>query len=354
MRAAISTGISSMATSTPLPTLSIIMPAYNVEAYIAEAIDSVVSQTLPPHELLIVNDGSTDNTRDIIARYEHIDYVRVFDKENGGLGSARNHGLQNATGDYIYFFDSDDLLEGSFVSDMTSLILEHNRPDLVFFSATTFVEEGMDATHYSDYLRAPLGLLYQSDFPSRRLYLSGSYYASACMYVSRREIWISNGLSFLDIIHEDEELIFRLLTAAETVYVTPGVYFRRRVRSGSIMTSAKEMRHTEGCRTVVESLLAFRQLHGGKPFFDHEILRVRVRFFFNKYFLIGQQLHVPGLWSDALGLAIRARMPLLLLTMLVNALPSSLREGIARGYRSVRGLYHAGKARKHQGGSLEG
>ena len=330
------------------------MPAYNVEAYIAEAIDSVVQQTMQPHELIIVNDGSTDNTREIIARYEHIDYVRVFDKENGGLGSARNHGLQQATGDYIYFFDSDDLLESNFVSEMTSLVLEHNRPDLVFFSATTFVEDGMDATRYSDYMRAPLGMLHRRDFPGRRLYLTGSYYASACMYVSRREVWISNGLSFLDIIHEDEELIFRLLTAAETVYVTPGVYFHRRVRSGSIMTSAKEVRHAQGCRTVVESLIAFRKIHGDRPFFDHKILRARVSFFFNKYFLISRQLHVSGLWGDALRLTIKAKMPLLLLTMLVNSLPSSVREGIARAYRSVRGLYHAGKARKHHGGSLEG
>ncbi|MBR2871312.1 MAG: glycosyltransferase [Clostridia bacterium] len=91
--------------------ISVIVPVYNTEKYLNRCVDSILCQTYSNLELILVNDGSTDNSLDICNQYKAKDNrVKVIDKENGGLSSARNAGLDVATGDYIAFCDSDDYL----------------------------------------------------------------------------------------------------------------------------------------------------------------------------------------------------------------------------------------------------
>ena len=93
------------------PKLSIVMPMYCVEQYIEKAIVSVLNQDFQDWELLIVNDGSPDNSRSIAARFVSCDKrIKILDKENGGLSDARNWGLNRAQGDFVHFFDSEKLL----------------------------------------------------------------------------------------------------------------------------------------------------------------------------------------------------------------------------------------------------
>lgn len=97
--------------------ISVIMPAYNVESYIAESIESVLKQTYSNFELIIVNDGSVDKTREIVLSYVSRDArVILCDEENGGVAVARNTGLEKAVGAYISFLDADDLWEPEFLS----------------------------------------------------------------------------------------------------------------------------------------------------------------------------------------------------------------------------------------------
>lgn len=95
--------------------VSVIIPAYNSEQFIAETLDSLVSQTLKDIEVIIVNDGSTDGTQEIIDAYcEKYSIFKSFIKENGGVSRARNYGLERATGEYVVFLDADDTYsEGS-------------------------------------------------------------------------------------------------------------------------------------------------------------------------------------------------------------------------------------------------
>lgn len=90
--------------------VSIIVPVYNVEKYIAKCLDSLVNQTLSDIEVIVVNDGSPDNSQTIIDDYvaKYPDIIKSYTKENGGQGSARNYGLKKATGEYIGYVDSDD------------------------------------------------------------------------------------------------------------------------------------------------------------------------------------------------------------------------------------------------------
>ena len=94
------------------PEISIIVPIYNTENYLRRCIDSILTQSFENFELILVNDGSTDNSRKIIDEYKSKDKrIKVILKENGGQGSARNRGINMAKGKYIMFCDSDDFVE---------------------------------------------------------------------------------------------------------------------------------------------------------------------------------------------------------------------------------------------------
>ena len=93
--------------------VSIIIPVYGVEKYVSKCLESLVNQTLNDIEIIVVNDGTKDNSQKIIDKYvkKYPDKVKSFIKENGGQGSARNYGLKQANGDYIGYVDSDDYVE---------------------------------------------------------------------------------------------------------------------------------------------------------------------------------------------------------------------------------------------------
>lgn len=92
--------------------VSVIIPAYNAEKYLVETLESVVHQTLDEYEVIVVNDGSKDNTINILREYEEkYPNFKVIDKENEGVSAARNDGIEQAIGEYLFFFDSDDILE---------------------------------------------------------------------------------------------------------------------------------------------------------------------------------------------------------------------------------------------------
>ena len=92
--------------------VSVIVAAYNAEKYVTETMESLANQSIDDYEIIVVNDGSKDHTIDILRDYEsRYDNITVVDKENGGPSSARNRGLDLAKGEYVYFFDADDVLE---------------------------------------------------------------------------------------------------------------------------------------------------------------------------------------------------------------------------------------------------
>ena len=94
-----------------MPLVSIIMPSLNVVSYIEECLQSAINQTLKDIEIVCVNDGSTDKSLNILKKYAKKDNrIVIIDKENGGLSSSRNRGLEKATGEYVLFLDSDDYL----------------------------------------------------------------------------------------------------------------------------------------------------------------------------------------------------------------------------------------------------
>ncbi|MBQ6223088.1 MAG: glycosyltransferase [Solobacterium sp.] len=124
------------------PLISIIIPVYNVENYLAECLDSVLSQTYDQIEILTVDDGSTDTSLSILHSYARKDKrIKILRKTNGGLSDARNYGMKYAKGEYWFFPDSDDLIEKTAVEDLYEAIRSTNS-DIAVCDMTYFYEDG--------------------------------------------------------------------------------------------------------------------------------------------------------------------------------------------------------------------
>ena len=101
-----------------MPKFSIIIPVYNVEDYIKKCLDSVFNQTYTNYEVIVVNDGTKDNSMKIVKNYD----VRIINQENQGLSMARNNGVKKAKGEYILFLDSDDYLEENTLQEIENVL----------------------------------------------------------------------------------------------------------------------------------------------------------------------------------------------------------------------------------------
>ena len=121
--------------------ISVIIPVYNVEKYLKRCMDSVLKQTYSNIEIIIVDDGSTDTSGSLCDEYWKKDSrITVFHKENGGLSSARNFGLERVSGNYVCFIDSDDFIHENYISFMYDKIIK-NDADICYCKSTKFTDD---------------------------------------------------------------------------------------------------------------------------------------------------------------------------------------------------------------------
>lgn len=241
--------------------ISIVMPAYNVESYIGEAIESVLNQGVKPAELIIVNDGSSDGTDDVIKAYEAHPLVTVVRTQNQGLGPARNRGLEQASGEYIYFFDSDDIMDPAFIKTICDVVNAEKNPDLIAFSGNAFPDNGFISDFNPNYRRGMDGVYASGMDLYKALLDKNVLLPSACLYVTRRAIWIESGLRFKAILHEDQDILFPLYLWMKRSAVVDRVLFHRRVRANSIMTSDVSRKNAHGFEVALETMLMLREEH---------------------------------------------------------------------------------------------
>ena len=208
---------------------SIVVPVYNVEAYLDNCLASLQAQDFADFEVICVNDGSTDRSREILSEWAgKLPQMKVVDRVNGGLSAARNTGLAAAAGDYILFVDSDDWVEPTLLSRLAA---EAGGEDMLCFacrksdSGTTdnLLPERTDGWSYYN-----------------RHALEHREVAFVCVWQRcyRRQFLIDNILYFREgILHEDNEFTPRACLYAKSIKVIPNVLYNYRVRPGSIMTT---------------------------------------------------------------------------------------------------------------------
>lgn len=197
-----------------MPKVSVIIPIYNNEKYLARCLDSLAAQTLEDIQVLMVNDGSTDGTEEIcldyVRQYPHFEYYR---KENGGSASARNVGLEHAAGEYIGFVDSDDYVEATMFEKLYSAAMAHQGADMVFnamvgparkktYSFTLPVPGYYDRKGMEEYIFPNL-LPHPTETGTFR-----SFDWSNCYRLIRRGIIADNHIRFYDKSRRCEDLCF--------------------------------------------------------------------------------------------------------------------------------------------------
>lgn len=211
--------------------ISIIVPVYNIEKYLPKCMDSLFAQTDSDFEVILVDDGSTDNSGELCAQYAARDTrVRVIHKENGGLSSARNAGLNAATRPYILFLDGDDYLAPSAVQLLMEIANTNADFDFIQFH---YAET--DGSWQADPVQAANAQTCADPHEMfRYLYQKGGVAASACTKLYRASLF--EHLRFREgITHEDEELITRLIPRCRRVIYTELVLYGYVMRIGSIM-----------------------------------------------------------------------------------------------------------------------
>lgn len=239
------------------PKVSVIIPVYNTEMYIEQTISSIQTQTLKDIEIVVIDDGSTDLSGLILTNLSQEDTrIRVFSQVNQGLSITRNVGLNNSLGDYIYFMDSDDLLDDDTL-EICYNQCEKNSLDMVFFDADIIIDENYTKKWWYDYNRAAKidQQVYKGLDLMELLLDKDIFRASACLFFVRKDYLLVNNFKFYPgIIHEDELYTPLLFMKAERVEYIPRMFFHRRVRENSIMTSGFSQRNVNGYLTVIDQL----------------------------------------------------------------------------------------------------
>ena len=196
--------------------VSVVIPVYNAEKYLCEALDSIINQTYINLEIVCVDDGSTDSSFQILEEYKNKDSrVIVYTEENSGGGAARNYGLERATGEYIYFFDADDIANKTLIEKALAKAVETDA-DVVAFDAYTFNDDNSELkTLKKCYNRNILKdfekeTFSYKDFPNKILSIINIVPWNKLI---RREIIMENNIRF-DEISSSDDLTFSVMCAA--------------------------------------------------------------------------------------------------------------------------------------------
>ena len=242
-----------------MPKFSIIIPVYGVEKYIGKCLDSVFNQSLNDYEVIVVNDGTKDNSMEIVKNYP----VKIINQENAGLSAARNTGVSQATGEYIFFLDSDDYIEKDLLLEVSKML--DNNPDLIRFQIREVFEDNTPSIDFNEI--GFLGIEGQEAFDRISQY---HFVENAWSYIIKREYYLANNFSFkVGTIHEDFGLIPLVIIKAKIVNSLNYIGYNYLQRQGSIMS--------------------------GK---DYEKTKKKVNDFYNHYKYLLEEINKTNLRSD--------------------------------------------------------
>ncbi len=209
-----------------MPKFSIIIPVYNVEKYLDKCLSSVFNQTEKEFEVIVVNDGTKDNSMAIAKKYP----VKIITQKNQGLSVARNTGVKKAQGDYLIFLDSDDYLEKDLLKKISSSL--KNNPDLVRFQIQEVTDNGEKTTYPEDPFENKSG---EEAF---ELITKYHFVENAWCYAIKRDYYEKEKFSFKPAtIHEDFGLIPLVIIKATTVNSISYIGYNYLKRQGSIMNN---------------------------------------------------------------------------------------------------------------------
>ena len=229
--------------------VSAIIPVYNVEEYLSKCLDSVINQTLKDIEIIIVNDGSKDNSEKIIKDYQKKDKRIVYiKKENGGQGSARNLGLKKTRGEYISFIDSDDWIDHNMFELMYNKAKE-NELEMVICGYKNIYNDKKEICLNSD------DIIYDTlSNKSNKIF----NIISPCCKLYNRKFLINSGVIFLEekIWYEDFAYSVNLLSLTNKIDFVNVPFYNYRIRDNSTMRNTNIIKNLD-LITIFEEIIGF-------------------------------------------------------------------------------------------------
>lgn len=250
--------------------VSVIIPVYRVEQYIGACLDSVRNQTLKELEIICIDDAGGDASAELVRRAMKDDpRIRLYVNErNLGLAASRNRGLELASGDYVYFLDSDDMLE---TEALETLSERGDRMDLevqIFGMSCLF--ETPELKERFGGARTGFSCTFPEPAEGRGIYIrwmkEWEWMPSQPRYFYRRSFLQENSLRFVPgLLHEDEPFAFDVLMKAHRVRVTEEPFFIRRFRRGSIMTSVPSLENYFSCVRIIRHIEESGAVRGADP-----------------------------------------------------------------------------------------
>lgn len=239
--------------------ISVIVPVYNVEKYLRECLDSLVSQTMDGIELIVVNDGSPDNSQQIIDEYslKYPEMIKAYTKENGGLSDARNYGLLKAEGEYVMYVDSDDYIDVTMCEKMYEACVRDNA-EIGFCGLYKQTAKGKLKEKKIRIAIDGATSIYEKPELLRR------FTSYACNKIFKKSFLAESKLSFPDRHFEDSAVIYNYLALANrVVFVDEPLYFYRTGREGAITVTVDEKIFDifQSCNSIID-------FYKGKGIFD--------------------------------------------------------------------------------------
>lgn len=209
-----------------MPKFSIIVPVYNVEEYIDDCLKSIFNQSFKDYEVIVVNDGTKDNSMDIVKNYD----VKVINQENAGLSAARNTGVKSSTGEYLLFIDSDDYIEKDLLKNINNNLKDN--PDVLRFQIKEIFDDNRIVNHEENSFDTTNGV---EAFTKICNY---HFIENAWSYVVKRKYYLDNKFEFKKgTYHEDYGLMPLVIIKANKVKSISYIGYYYRQRSNSIMSS---------------------------------------------------------------------------------------------------------------------
>lgn len=235
---------------------SIIIPVYNVEKYIVKCLESIYKQTYSKYEVIIINDGSPDNSKELIKNYiKNKKNFHLYDKENGGLSDARNYGLKYVTGDYILFIDSDDYIDNELLEKINKK-LKQKKYDIIRYGLKIVDENGT-------ILRDTVGITdnNQSKLDATKEILNHEFVEPAWLYAYNTKMWKKNDFLYpIGRIHEDYGLTPIVIDKAKSIGFVNYNGYNYVQRENSIMNQVNYEKIVKRCNDFKEQFLNHRNV----------------------------------------------------------------------------------------------
>ena len=256
------------------PLVSVIIPVYNVEKYLRECIDSVINQTYKNLEIILVDDGSTDSSGKICDEYvEKDERITAIHQKNGGLSQARNRGLEESTGEYIYFLDSDDYISLDAIEKLYA-IAETQKPDFVFFDAISFEDSSKGFDIEQRYKRNKIYNVNSGPNTLSVMQKNKEYHSAVYLMFFDKTFIESSSLRFVpNILYEDLVFTYQAYCKAEKVAQCCEALYFRRYRPNSIMTSQKSQKNFFSMHQVFKEIVLCSSDIANEPFAEEYISR---------------------------------------------------------------------------------